>query len=73
VALPTNIKTRLERFARGKYSNFLPKLINYGRKKFYRMGPRWQHKSPDMFGDFYLLKNLKIANNSTTTKGFGNL
>ncbi len=30
----------LERFARDKHSSLLRKLVNYGRKKFYRIGPR---------------------------------
>ncbi len=33
-------KTRLERLARDKRSCLLQKLINYGCKKFYNIGPR---------------------------------
>jgi hypothetical protein len=29
----------LERFARDKHSSLLRKLVNYGRKKFYRISP----------------------------------
>jgi hypothetical protein len=29
---------------------------------------RWQHGSPDMFCNFYLVKNHKIGINATTTK-----
>jgi hypothetical protein len=32
--------TRLERLARDKHSSLLRTLINYGRKKFYNIGPR---------------------------------
>jgi len=32
--------TRLERLARNKHSSWLRKLVNYGRKKFYNIGPR---------------------------------
>jgi len=38
LALPTNI--RLERLARDKHSSLLRKLVNYGRKKLYNIGPR---------------------------------
>ncbi len=31
---------RLERLARDKHSSLLRKLVNYGRKKFYEIGPR---------------------------------
>ncbi len=33
-------KTRLERLARDKHSSPLGALVNYGRKKFYNIGPR---------------------------------
>jgi hypothetical protein len=32
--------TRLEKLARDKHSSVLPKFVNYGRKKFYNIGPR---------------------------------
>ena len=32
-------KPRLERLARGKHSSLLRKYVNYGRKKFYNIGP----------------------------------
>jgi hypothetical protein len=35
-------KTRLERLAWDKHSSLLRKLVNYGRKKFYRIGPYCQ-------------------------------
>jgi hypothetical protein len=31
--------TELERLARDKHSNLLNKCLNYGRKKFYKIGP----------------------------------
>ncbi len=36
---PNRIFTALEKFARDKHSSLLRKLINYGRKKFYNIGP----------------------------------
>jgi hypothetical protein len=33
----------------------------------------WQHGAPDMFCDFYLVKNHTISNNSTTTKARENI
>jgi hypothetical protein len=37
------IHSRLEKLARGKHSSLLQKLINYGLKKFYNIGP-WIRK-----------------------------
>ncbi len=42
--------------------------VNYHGKKFYNIGPKWQHGVPDMFWNFHLVKNHKIANNSATTE-----
>ncbi len=39
--------------------------VNYDHNKFYDTGPRWQL---GYFCNFYLVKNHKIANNSTNTK-----
>jgi len=33
-------KTKLERLARGKHSSLLQKSINYGSKKFFRIGSK---------------------------------
>ncbi len=38
LASPTIIR-RLERLARDKHSSLLRKLVNYGQKKFYTIGP----------------------------------
>ncbi len=38
--------TRLESLARGKHSNLLRTFVNYGRKKFYNIGP--SSKSPQI-------------------------
>jgi len=43
-AYPSEVP-RLERLAKDKRSNLLWKVVTYGRKKFYNIGPRWQfHK-----------------------------
>ncbi len=34
-----SIGPRLEKLARDKHSRFVPKIVNYGRKKFYNIGP----------------------------------
>ncbi len=39
LALPTNIRTRLERLARDKHFSLLQKSVIYGHKKFYSTGP----------------------------------
>jgi hypothetical protein len=36
---PECLKTRLEKLARDKHSDSLQKFINYGQKKFYKIGP----------------------------------
>ncbi len=43
--------------------------VNYHSKKFYNIGPRWQAALvPDMFCNFYIVENDKIAKNSATTE-----
>jgi hypothetical protein len=45
--------TSLERLARDKHSNLLPKIVNYGCKKFYKIGP-WSYHTvlwADIDGD----------------------
>ncbi len=39
LALPANIRTRLERLARDKHFSLLQKSVNYGHKIFYSTGP----------------------------------
>ncbi len=43
LALPSNIRLRL---ARDKHSSLLWKFVNYGCKKFYKIGPRWKLSKP---------------------------
>jgi hypothetical protein len=54
--------TRLEKLALGKHSSLLQKFVNYGRKKFYNIGPRsWFGKSLLQKPEsklFVVLKNL---------------
>ncbi len=40
--LQPKYQTRLERLARGKHSSLLQKLVYYGCKKFYNVGPWFQ-------------------------------
>ncbi len=44
--------TRLERLVRDKHSSLLRKFVNYDRKEFYNIGPRWQHGSQKSFTTF---------------------
>jgi hypothetical protein len=39
---------RLERLARDKHSSLLQKTVNYGRKKFYNIGPRQDYMFEEM-------------------------
>jgi hypothetical protein len=39
LALPTNIRLRLERLARDKHSRLLRTFVSYGCKKFFNIGP----------------------------------
>ncbi len=45
-SLASKYQTRLERSASDKNSSLLRKFVNYGRKKFYNIGPRWLGWSP---------------------------
>jgi hypothetical protein len=45
LALPTIIRNGLEGLARDQHSSLLRTLVNYGRKKFYNIGPRNVQKS----------------------------
>jgi hypothetical protein len=44
VALPTNIKLSWKRLTRDKHSSLLHTFVNYGRKKFDKIGPWWLSK-----------------------------
>jgi hypothetical protein len=49
-----------EMFARDEHSSLLEKFVTYDCKKFYNIGPSWQHWFRISFNFFYFVKMPKV-------------